>query len=542
MRFSDLKVGVRLGMGFGIVVGLMLLLGGFAIYRLTVINGEVQQVVDDRWPKTVALNEIKGNVNVVARALRNTIITDDPAEAEKELKRVEAAREAIGKRLEELNQSIGSGEGKTLLVKVQETRAEYIKAQKHIIDLVTGGRKDEARKELFGSVRKAQQDYFAALDGLIVYQGKMMEKAGHEVEAHATAARGLIIGILVVAGVLSIVFAVIVVRSITKPISVLLEGNERLAEGDLTVDIRVDRKDEIGVLQKSSRQVIERLRELLGEVSDTSTQVASAANQLYATSEQIATGAEQVAAQSGTVATAGEEMAATSGDIAQSCQRAAEGALQTNHAAQNGAAVVQNTVVVMGEIAGKVRDTAKTVEILGERSDQIGAIVGTIEDIADQTNLLALNAAIEAARAGEQGRGFAVVADEVRALAERTTRATREISEMIKVIQGETKSAVASMEEGVRQVERGTSEAARSGEALREILDQVNAVTMQINQIATAAEEQTATTSEITNNIHQISDVVQQTAAGAQESAGAAGQLATHSEELQRLVGRFKLA
>jgi len=253
------------------------------------------------------------------------------------------------------------------------------------------------------------------------------------------------------------------------------------------------------------------------------------------------TGAEEVAAQSVTVATAGEEMSATSGDIAQNCQMAAEGAQRASQSASAGAQVVERTVTVMEQIAEKVQESARTVENLGARSDQIGAIIGTIEDIADQTNLLALNAAIEAARAGEQGRGFAVVADEVRALAERTTRATKEIGEMIKTIQKETKGAVAVMEQGVSQVETGTMEAAKSGEALHDILEQINDVAMQVNQIATAAEEQTATTSEISSNMHQITQVVHQTSAGAQESASTASQLNGHAEELQRLVRQFKL-
>jgi methyl-accepting chemotaxis protein len=234
-------------------------------------------------------------------------------------------------------------------------------------------------------------------------------------------------------------------------------------------------------------------------------------------------------------------MSATSGDIAQNCQMAAEGAQRASRAASDGAEVVERTVSVMGQIAIKVQESARTVESLGERSDQIGAIIGTIEDIADQTNLLALNAAIEAARAGEQGRGFAVVADEVRALAERTTRATKEIGEMIKAIQKETKGAVSAMEQGVQQVEAGTIEAAKSGQALQDILAQVNDVAMQVNQIATAAEEQTATTSEISSNMQQITEVVQQTSQGAHESATAAAQLSGNAEELQRLVNQFKL-
>jgi methyl-accepting chemotaxis protein len=195
----------------------------------------------------------------------------------------------------------------------------------------------------------------------------------------------------------------------------------------------------------------------------------------------------------------------------------------------------------MERISSRVKDAAKTVEDLGSRSDQIGAIIGTIEDIADQTNLLALNAAIEAARAGEQGRGFAVVADEVRALAERTTRATREISEMIKAIQKETKGAVAAMEEGVTEVVKGTEHSVKSGQALEQILERVNDVTMQINQIAIAAEQQTTTTGEITSNIQKITNVVQQTARGITETVSAAATLSLQAEELQRLVRQFKL-
>jgi len=315
---------------------------------------------------------------------------------------------------------------------------------------------------------------------------------------------------------------------------------QAVAGGDLTVSVQVDDRHQDSVMW-AIKTMTHNLQIIISQISSTSTQVAAAANQLNSTAEQIATGSEEVAAQAATVATAGEEMSATSGDIAQNCQMAAEGAQRASQSAQNGADVVEKTVAVMGQIADKVQESAKTVESLGARSDQIGAIIGTIEDIADQTNLLALNAAIEAARAGEQGRGFAVVADEVRALAERTTKATREIGEMIKAIQSETKGAVIAMEQGVKQVETGTEEAAKSGQALQDILEQVNAVTMQINQIATAAEEQTATTSEISNNMQQITQVVQDTASGAHQSATAAAQLNGNAEELQRLVRQFKL-
>lgn len=316
----------------------------------------------------------------------------------------------------------------------------------------------------------------------------------------------------------------------------------RIADGDLTARCDVMGSDEIGMLAREVNNTSEKLQGAIGLLSTTTVQFTSAANELHATAAQIATAAEEVACQAGTVATASEEMSATSFEIAQSCTLAAQSATDANNSAIDGSGVVQETVFGMSDIADMVKETAVTIAGLGSHSDQIGEIIGTIEDIADQTNLLALNAAIEAARAGEQGRGFAVVADEVRALAERTTKATREIAGMIKSIQSETKKAVSAMEQSVQEVEKGTERAARSGGALSDIIDQVNSVSSQVSQIATAAEQQTSTTGEITNNIHQISNVIQETAKGAQDSVQAASMLSSLVEELQQLVGQFKVA
>lgn len=381
----------------------------------------------------------------------------------------------------------------------------------------------------------------SGMDKLVASMQKEMKNADEEFDATRKAAliEAVIIGIIGI--LLQAGLGVWLMRTIMQSIDAIRQILTTLCAGDLTTQIKVTTRDELAEICNHINMFIEKLHGMINQISSTSNQVATASNQLHSTAAQIAAGAEEVGSQAATVATAGEEMSATSSDIANNCQMAAEGARRASQTAQNGAEVVEKTVSVMGQIAVKVQESAKTVESLGARSDQIGAIIGTIEDIADQTNLLALNAAIEAARAGEQGRGFAVVADEVRALAERTTRATREIGEMIKAIQNETKGAVAAMEQGVHQVETGTEEAAKSGVALQEILEQVNDVAMQINQVATAAEEQTATTSEISSNMQQITQVVQQTSQGAQESATAAAQLSGNAEELQRLVRQFTL-
>jgi methyl-accepting chemotaxis protein len=313
-------------------------------------------------------------------------------------------------------------------------------------------------------------------------------------------------------------------------------------EGDLTKLIKVTSNDEFGQLADEINSLVEKIRGIITQIAQTSDKVSSSAVELQTNAVQMATGAENVAAQAGTVATAGEEMTATSSDIAQNCLLASEGSQRASAAAVSGAEVVGETIAVMFSITERVRSSAKAIKNLGSRSDQIGAIVGTIEGIADQTNLLALNAAIEAARAGEQGRGFAVVADEVRALAERTTRATREIDETIKVIQQETQDVVLAMHEGVDEVAKGSEKASESGGALELIIQQIGDVSLQIQQVATAAEEQTATTAEISNNMQQITEVVAKTSQGAKDSAVAANQLSLFADDLRRIVSQFKIA
>jgi methyl-accepting chemotaxis protein len=235
-------------------------------------------------------------------------------------------------------------------------------------------------------------------------------------------------------------------------------------------------------------------------------------------------------------------MATTSLDIAKNCQSVADNSANADKVAHSGAAVVSETLQVMEQITLKVGMSAQKVEELGKRGSQIGIIASVIKDIADQTNLLALNAAIEAARAGEQGRGFAVVADEVRKLAERTANATAEIGEMIKGMQSGTEEAVVSMEEAVSQVSLGSEKASASGNALQEILNLIESLNLQINQIATAAEQQTATTSSINTSIQMITDDVRTTADEAKNAYAEASRLSLLAEELSRGVGQFKLS
>jgi len=342
---------------------------------------------------------------------------------------------------------------------------------------------------------------------------------------------------------LSILLAWLVARSVTAPIKEVVNTIKDIAqgEGDLTKRLPIHGKNEVGELSEWFNTFIGKLHGIIFQVSGTALQLASASSQLQSTSLEMQESVNQLSSQSTNLATAGEEMSATSGDIANNCHMAADGAMQAATTTQQGFEVVTHTVDGIRTRGEATRKNAALVESLGQRSDQIGAIVATIEDIADQTNLLALNAAIEAARAGEQGRGFAVVADEVRALAERTTRATKEISGMIRGIQQETKIAISSMEEGVRGTELGIAEASQLETSLQAILNQVNTVTDQISQIATAAEEQTCTTREISSNVMSLNELAHQNSSGIQGTSQAAGDVSRQAEELQKLVGQFKL-
>ena len=337
--------------------------------------------------------------------------------------------------------------------------------------------------------------------------------------------------------VISMLMKSIILAPITKTVEVI----ENVAQGDLTKRIDVISSDEIGEMATHFNLLTDKLHNVINQVAGSSNEVSSAAAMLDKATEQMATGVEEAAMQVNSVATASEEMSKTSTEIAQNCVAAASSSEKANKSASNGEKIIQDTIEVMNRIDSHVRDSSGIIKNLGVRSDQIGEIVELINDVADQTNLLALNAAIEAARAGEHGRGFAVVADEVRKLAERTSSATKEIRETIHAMQSETKNAVVSMEEGVNNVGQGTVEAAKSGEALKDILHQINRVTSEINQIAVASEQETATTNEIASSIQQISQVMQEISKRIQGNAEASARLAGLSKELQETVGQFKL-
>ncbi len=335
--------------------------------------------------------------------------------------------------------------------------------------------------------------------------------------------------------------AVIITRQITRPIQDTLEAVKRIADGDLTQALRVTRKDELGVLQQGIQNMGTTLRELITSIRDGVTQIASAAEELSAVTEQTSAGVNNQKVETDQVATAMHEMTATVQEVARNAEQASMAATDADGQARDGDKVVNQAIDQIERLASEVKRSTEAMGHLQQESDKIGKVMDVIKAVAEQTNLLALNAAIEAARAGEAGRGFAVVADEVRGLAQRTQKSTEEIEGLVAGLQSGTQQVANVMLSSSALTDSSVALTRQAGVSLENITRTVSNIQLMNQQIAAAAEQQSSVAEEISRSIINVRDVSEQTAAASEETAASSVELARLGNQLQMMVSHFRV-
>ncbi len=337
-------------------------------------------------------------------------------------------------------------------------------------------------------------------------------------------------------------FTMALFHAILHSIQQVQKSSQRLADGDLTTRLELDTRDEMSQIGISFNEMVEKFEALIQQVISATTQMATASEELSMIAKESASNIEKQRTETEQVATAMNEMSSTVQEVARNASAAAGSANSADNDAQGGKVIVQQTSEAISQLASEVENASEVIKTVEKDSNEIGSILDVIKDIAEQTNLLALNAAIEAARAGEQGRGFAVVADEVRTLASRTHKSTEEIEQMITRLQGGAQNAVTVMNSGREKAQSGVEHANEAAEALDAITRAITIISEMNNQIASASEEQSAVTEEMNKNINSISLVSERTSEGAKQTTRSSDELAKLAAQLQELIAQFKIA
>ncbi|PUA42759.1 methyl-accepting chemotaxis protein [Pseudomonas protegens] len=578
MSLRNMNIAPRAFLGFAMIGGLMLILGVFALNQMSKIRGAAEDITLSSVPSIKSLDEFT-QLTLRLRVLSYRLLVNrEPDVQQKTVELLEMRNQQIRTAQTTYEKLISSPAEKAAYDQYVQLLGQYRQIEERMKSLSRSNQVDELRNLLNTDLLNNSEAMNTVLNRLLEINTQQTLDTNQQAAEQYSSAFALVVGLLVLATALTLLFAWLLTRSITLPIANALSAAEEIAEGNLTRPIRIDGSDEAGRLLQAMAKMQEKLRDTLQRISGSAGQLASAAEELNSVTDESARGLTQQNNEIEQAATAVNEMTSAVEEVARNAVSTSEASKNATTSAGDGRDLVQETVSAIERMSSDVQSTASLIGDLANESRDIGKVLDVIRGLADQTNLLALNAAIEAARAGEAGRGFAVVADEVRALAHRTQQSTSEIERMIGSIQSGTEHAVDSMRNSTERAESTLNIARGAGLSLDTInsaiieinernlviasaaeeqaqvdiargaglsLDTINSAIIEINErnlvIASAAEEQAQVAREVDRNLVNIRDLSVQSSTGANQTSAASNELSRLAVDLNSLVARFSL-
>lgn len=539
MSIRNMNIAPRAFLGFAFIAALVIGLSVFSVHRMAQIRQTAIDMESNQLPSIGHLSGMLENSLRLRITSFRTLVNREPTSLRETDARI---AELIGK-LQTAKKAYASlpaeADELTVYNQFEATLATFIDIQAKVLDLSHQDKVEDMRALINTRMKEATDLMGVQINQLIALNTKSATEAGEISRAEYESANLSMIAVSVVAVLLTIMLAWLLTRSIVNPMTRAVRAAEEISSGDLTRPIEVDGKDEATQLLRALATMQRNLRQTIELISGSSTQLASAAEELSAVTEESSRGLQQQNNEIEQAATAVNEMTAAVEEVARNAVSTSEASQQSNQAARQGRDRVIETVKSIEDMATQIHATSGLVEGLAAQGRDIGKVLDVIRSIAEQTNLLALNAAIEAARAGEAGRGFAVVADEVRALAHRTAQSTTEIEQMVAGIQTRTGDAVQSMSRNTDSTRTTLSLASSAGDALELITEAISQINERNLVIASASEEQAQVSREVDRNLVNIRDLAAQTAAGANQTSAASHELSRLAVDLKAMVAKF---